>query len=237
MVEAAEVSPYIDFSDLYNNDGFAIQNNVLTRRQCTDLIEAGCSLPGYKAGNFKPAMMPHREHDLFLQTLKNPLIVEMMERFLGGEVSGLQTEFFYCKPGTRGFSNHQDNFFVQAPYGAFASAWIALTDTYKDKGGLVVYPGSHKEGLLPVRPLALSVDAGQDPNANNEECVVPPQYSPLDATVPCGSALYIHGHVVHRSNPNVTNQWRYVLLMTYARKGAEFRPGTYAQRAPIDVYR
>jgi len=236
MTQTQLKSKPADFLANYDTDGFAIQPEVFSAQERKDLIAAGCNLKDYKEGIFKPAMMPHRENPLFLGALKNPAIVDTMERILGGKVSGLQTEFFYCKPGTRGFSNHQDNFFVQAPMGAFGSAWVALTDTYKEKGGLIVYPGTQKEGLLPIQKLALSKDAGQDPNANNEETVVPPQYKPVNASVPAGASLYIHGHLVHGSNANATDEWRYVLLMTYVRKGEPFRAGKYAGRAEVDVY-
>src|SRR5262249_46211673 len=145
------------------------------------------------------------------------------------------TEFFYCKPGTRGFSMHQDNFFVEAGANVFASAWCALTDTYMEKGGLIVYPGTHKEGMLPVHKIEVAKDAGQDPNANNEETVVPPKYKPVNASVPKGAVLYIHGYLVHGSNSNQTNEWRHVLLNTYIREGEKFRAGKYAQRAPVDL--
>ncbi len=220
----------------YARDGYCIQENVFSPQECDHLIAAAKELPDYRQGIVKPAMMPHRVDAIFLHALKNPAIVTMMEKLVGGKAAGLQTEFFYCKPGTRGFSNHQDNFFVQAPFGVFASAWIALTDTYKEKGGLIVYPGTHEEGLLPVRPVAISKDSGQDPNANNEECVIPPRYQPLNASVPKGAVLYIHGHVVHGSNPNTTDEWRYVLLNTYVKKGEPFRAGKYAQREEVNLY-
>lgn len=236
MQHAARTFPQPPLFTQFEEDGYAVQPNIFSPDECAALIEAGTSLADFKAGITKPAMMPHRDNLLILQTMKNPTIVSTMEQLVGGKISGLQTEFFYCKPGTRGFSLHQDNFFVQAPFGTFASAWVALTDTYADKGGLIVYPGTHKEGILPVRKLELGKDAGQDPNANNEETIVPAQYSPINASVPQGAALYIHGHVVHGSNPNITDQWRYVLLITYVRKGSPFRPGNYAARTEVDVY-
>jgi phytanoyl-CoA hydroxylase len=128
---------------------------------------------------------------------------------------------------------HQDNFYVEANYGIFASAWIALTDTCQEKGGLIVYPGSHKEGALPVRKLNLALESSQDPNANNEETIVPPQYIKTHVSVPRGAALFIHGHLVHGSNTNSTDQWRYVLLNTYIKRGESFRPGNYAKRAEV----
>lgn len=219
----------------YHEFGFHIEENVFTPEQCEELIAASHDLENAKNATFRPQMMPHRVNPIYLNAMRHPSLVAIMNKLIDGKAVGLQTEYFYCKPGTRGFSLHQDNFFVQAPFGAFASAWVALTDTYFEKGGLIVYPGSHKEGLLPVRKLNLVQDTAQDPNANNEETVAPEKYKPINASVPKGAALFIHGHVVHGSNPNQTNEWRHVLLNTYLRSGESFRPGNYAQREEIEL--
>ncbi len=219
----------------YHELGFHIEENIFTSSECDALIEASKHLENAVNNTFRPQMMPHRVNDLYLQAMRQPSIKNIMDQLINGKSMGLQTELFYCKPGTRGFSLHQDNFFVQAPIGAFASAWIALCDTYFEKGGLIVYPGTHKEGLLPVRKLNLDKDSSQDPNANNEETIVPEQYKILNAVVPKGAALFIHGHLVHGSNANQTNEWRHVLLNTYIRAGEPFRAGNYAQREAVEL--
>lgn len=219
--------------DFYREHGYYIEEGVFSDAECAELIEAAKTLENYQNGTHRPMMMPHRHHPLYVKALKQPKLVASIAQAVGGKPVGLQTEFFYCKPGTRGFSLHQDNFFVEAPDGVFASAWCALTDTYLEKGGLIVYPGTHKEGMLPVKKIDVAKDAGQDPNANNEETVVPPKYKPINASVPKGAALYIHGHLVHGSNANKTDEWRYVLLNTYIRENEPFRAGRYAQRAPV----
>lgn len=220
----------------YQENGYWIEPGVFTPEECDALVRASLELDNYRNGSCRPAMMPHRVDEIFLCALRNPRIVSSMNALVGGTPVGLQTEFFYCKPGTRGFSLHQDNFFVEAPAGAFASAWVALTDVTPENGGLIAYPGTHKEGLLPVQKIQLATDEGQDPNANNEECIVPPRYARLDVSVPKGAVFYIHGHLVHGSNPNASDdRWRHVLLMTYLREGAAFRAGKYAQRTPVRV--
>lgn len=219
----------------YHEHGCHIEPDVFSDDECAALIAASQQLSNAKNGSYRPEMMPHLQAEIYLQAMRKPNLVQIMNLLVAGTAQGLQTEFFYCKPGTRGFSLHQDNFFVQAPFGAFASAWIALTDTYAEKGGLIAYPGSHKEGELPVRKLQMDKALTQDPNANNEETIVPGQYKPVNVSVPKGAVFFIHGHVVHGSNPNITDEWRYVLLNTYIRKGESFRPGNYAQRKAIDL--
>lgn len=215
--------------------GYHIEENVFSNQECEALIKAALNLNEAKQNIFRPCMMPHRQNPLFIEAMKKPALVNPMAAMIGGEPAGLQSEFFYCKPGTRGFSLHQDNFYVEAEYGVFASTWIALTDTYFEKGGLIIYPESHKEGALPVRKLNLSQDSSQDPNANNEETVVPPHYSLHNVAIPKGAALFIHGHLVHGSNPNQTDEWRYVLLNTYIKAGEKFRAGHYAKREEVTL--
>lgn len=221
--------------NFYLEHGYHIEENIFSDAQCQELITAAKSLENAKNATYRPQMMPHRDNALYLNAMRHPSIVKIMNQFINGKAMGLQTEFFFCKPGTRGFSLHQDNFFVEAPFDAFASAWVALTDTYPEKAGLIVYPGSHREGMLPVAKLALDEDKGQDPNANNEETIVPDKYQRLNVSVPKGAALFIHGHLVHGSNPNITQEWRYVLLNTYIRSGVPYRKGNYANREAIEL--
>jgi ectoine hydroxylase-related dioxygenase (phytanoyl-CoA dioxygenase family) len=217
----------------YKENGYWLEEGVFSPKECVNLIEASKHFENYTNRTYRPVMMPHRIDDVYFQALAHPGLVRSISAVIGGKAMGLQTQFFYCKPGTCGFSLHQDNFFVEAPPDAFASAWCALTDTVPENGGLIIYPGTHKEGLLPVRKLTHTRDEGQDPNANNEETIVPRQYKPLHVSVPRGAALYIHAHLVHGSNANRTQEWRYVLLNTYIRQGASFRPGYSAQRAAV----
>jgi ectoine hydroxylase-related dioxygenase (phytanoyl-CoA dioxygenase family) len=217
----------------YEENGYFIEKSAFSPAECDALIAAGMELPEFKAGNFRPAMHPHRQESLFLKTMADPRLVDTIELMVGGKPGGLQTEFFYGKRGVKGFSRHQDNFFVEAPGDAFASAWIALVDTGPENGGLTGYPGSHKEGRLPVRKVDVGAIGGQDPNANNEETVVPDKYKEVDLFVPRGSIVYLHSYFVHGSRMNTTDKLRFVLLCTYLREGESFRPGTYAQREMV----
>jgi len=219
----------------YYEYGYHIGPNVFSDAECAELIAASYELEEAKKEIFRPCMMPHRQNEIYTKAMKKPFLAQTISTMVGGQAAGIQSEFFYCKPGTRGFSLHQDNFYVEAEYGVFASVWSALTDTYFEKGGLIVYPRSHQAGQLPVRKLNLGMDGSQDPNANNEETVVPPEYSAYNAAVPKGAALFIHGHLVHGSNPNLTDEWRYVLLTTYIKSGEKFRAGYYAKREEVPL--
>jgi len=215
--------------------GYHIEPNVWISEQCEALIRASENLPSFHDGTFSPAMQPHRLEPMFLNALRNPKIVNIMEQLVSGKVSGIQSEFFFCRPGTRGFALHQDNYYVEAKPDVFASAWSALRDITPEMGGLIIYPGSHYEPILPVKKLIQPCDMAQDPNAHSQQVIMPGGYEPVDLKVPMGATVFLHSHVVHGSHQNCSDQFRYVLLTTYIRCGEPFRPGRYAQRFEIEV--
>ncbi len=219
----------------YQEYGYHIERDLYSNAECAELIKEAESFENYKNGSMRPQMMPHRYNDVVLKALKKKNVVNIMEKLVGGKAAGLQSEFFYGKPSVRGFSLHQDNFYVEAGHEVFASAWAALTDVTEEKGSLIIYPGTNKEGRLPVRKLDMEEDKAQDPNANDQETIVPEKYTAYNAIVPKGAVVFIHGNLVHGSNRNATDEFRYVLLNTYIKKGEKFRPGNYAKRAEVDL--
>jgi ectoine hydroxylase-related dioxygenase (phytanoyl-CoA dioxygenase family) len=158
-----------------------------------------------------------------------------MRYFLGNDIVGLQSQFFFSKPGTKGFAVHQDNFFIEAKNNSFASVWCPLVDVAILNGCLYIFPGSNNEGLLPVEPVSCNHDIGQDRNANNEECVVPSKFKQFDVIMKKGSALFIHGNLAHGSHGNQSTEHRYVSLNTYIIQGESFRPGLTAKREEIPL--
>jgi len=101
----------------------------------------------------------------------------------------------------------------------------------------VLYPGSHVHGRLPVQALPRLERPGQDPNAANEETLLPDGIVGLPMPVRCGSVVFLHSQIVHASLQNTSELFRYALLQTYIRSGASFRPGKTAKRLeiPLDV--
>lgn len=221
----------------YHEVGYHLEPNLLTAQECDDLIESAKNLPTYQDGSFKPVMHPHRIEPKFLVALKNKKIIQILELLVNGKVNAIQSQFFFGRPGTKGFVMHQDNYYVQSSRDGFASAWCALTDVDPSNGGLIAYPKTHLEPILPMEPVERHDNFGQDPNATYQQTILPDGYEPVDLYVPKGSVVFLHGHNVHKSHDNTTqDRFRQALLMTYIRQGEKFRPGFAAQRAEVDVY-
>jgi len=221
----------------YAEDGYFIEPGVILSEDCDRFIEAAHRLPAPASGDYRPIVQVHRQDPVFLQALRRASLVSIVERIVGAPAVGLQTEFFFHGRQVTGFTNHQDNLYVNAPEEHFVSAWIALTDVGPENGGLSGYPGSHKFGRLPVNQLDISgIDTtGQDPNALNKECVMPPGLSRVSIRLSKGSIVFIHGHFVHSSSLNQTDGFRYALLCTYVKQGVPFEAGRHARREPISL--
>ncbi len=217
--------------------GYAIVPGVLSAAECAAVIAAAQELEGPKTGSFKPVMQPHRQHDVFLATLAHPRLANIVAQLVGGEPAALQSEMFFCKPGTRGFTAHQDNFFVRGERGKFVSAWIPLVDVTPRMGSLFMFPGSQELGLLPIRETHLPATADQDVDGYSREAVFPAGYEAQaeDLSAPAGAAVLLDGDLVHGSNPNMSDKFRYVLLCTYIRAGSSFNPGRHAKRSEIPL--
>jgi phytanoyl-CoA hydroxylase len=216
--------------------GYHLETNLWSDDECEELVEASHSFPAYQEGTFSSVMHPHVKSPVFLKALANPKLLAILRRIVRGPISGLQTQFFYGPPGGLGYSAHQDNMFVQAPVDGFISVWTALEDTDAQNGGLFVFPGSHREPILPTKEVAGEKSGGgPDPNANRIETVIPQKYKAQNLSVKKGSSVFIHANLIHASHQNTTqNKFRHSLLSTYIRSGATFRAGQNAKRTELN---
>jgi ectoine hydroxylase-related dioxygenase (phytanoyl-CoA dioxygenase family) len=219
----------------YAQSGMHLEPLVLEPELCDELVGVANGFPAVKRGDFRTVLQPHRASKEFLETLRHPRVSSIVSRILGGAISGIQTQFFYGKPGTPGFQPHQDNSFVNAPRGKFASVWVALTDVSKENGCLYLYPGSFREPLLRVEEVEAKETMLQDLNALKFRCVVPEKYQPVDIEMKKGSAAFFDGHTVHGSHSNKSQGNRYALLMTYIVRGVQFNAGRYANREEVAI--
>ena len=222
--------------DFYMEYGFQIEFNIWSELEMNGINEQANKMQACIGGDYLPIMHGDRKSSVFLRSAKNPRVIAIIEKLLGGRTSALQTVYYFGKPGTKGFPLHQDNFFVASHADSFGSAWSPMVDVNPLRGGLIVYPGSHREPLLDVRETGLQSSPSQDVNAHKLECILPEKYSPVSVDVDAGCCVFLHGHSVHSSHPNQSDIYRRVFLATYIRQGAPFRPGNTAKRTETSLY-
>jgi ectoine hydroxylase-related dioxygenase (phytanoyl-CoA dioxygenase family) len=218
----------------YRENGYMVVENVLSPELCDQAIAAAATLDEAKLQSPLTAMQPHKRHGLFYDLLVHPPVRSRIEVIIGPPVVGLASQFYYCAPGSSGLMRHQDNYCVEAPDEQFGSCWIPLVDVDETNGCLVIYPGSHRWGMLPVRPLAPH-EIRETYRNMLEETTLPPDAVGLTLPAKRGTGIFLHAAVVHESGPNRSAEFRYAFLGTYMRRGASFRPGNTAKREPIDL--
>lgn len=217
----------------YREDGYWIERGLIAH----DLCDAAVRIAHARADtlDFKPLHMPHRDGEFFLSMMRHKPVTECVRACVGSEISGLGSEYFFHAPGTKGFTTHQDNFWVQAPRGAFIHAWIALSEVTPESGGMVFWPKSHSLDLLPLREIHEEAGAGQNPTARNVEIDVPSGFVPLDITMSPGDVVFWDSHLIHRSGTNTTDRFRDALLLTYIKTGSPFNRGNRQKREEVPL--
>jgi len=128
---------------------------------------------------------------------ESPGIRLVLEDVLGGEYRDRQGDV--CRvvfPQAPEFVTraHQDAFFLRSPDEIWA-VWIPLGDCPRTMGPLVVWPESHKLGLLP--------HLGE---SGCEDACAGADWAGFDLT--CGDALLVNKLTVHRALPNVSDTIR-----------------------------
>ena len=100
--------------------------------------------------------------------MKMRKVVSIIEGLMKSEAYGLMTQMLFKEAGTKYASQawtvHQDNAYHQNPNGATLTINIACKDADKETGTLYLFPGSHKEGILPfTKRKSFREDEGKNP--------------------------------------------------------------------------
>lgn len=220
----------------YEEQGFFVEPDMFSPEECEQIIQASQRLPTALDGSFIPTMNVHKMDSVFLRAMSKPAVLSVMDRLVHGRSNGLHSQLFFMPPHRTGLGCHQDNYFVEAKADAFGSAWIALVDVTHENGGLYAYPGSHKEGKLPVKS-ADGIAGADKREVVYEETIVPDRYAKSDLSVRRGTVVFLHGYVAHGSYVNHSASNRYVLLNTYIRANEGYRRGETAQREEFELMR
>jgi hypothetical protein len=221
----------------YRSSGFHAEPALVPEELCDRVVAMAAMKPSALDGTFRPIPMPHRVDPLFLDMMRFPPIVSIVEAIVGGRASGLGADYSYMRPGTPGWLAHQDNLYIQAPPDKLVSVWTALCDVTPETGSLIFYPESHKLGELPIERLSATTHSGQNQSAEALRAILPEGCERLHMSAKKGTSFFFHSLLVHESNPNRSgDRFRHSFLATYIESGQPFRPGTMQKRTEVDLY-
>ncbi len=162
-----------------------------------------------------------------------------MDNFIPREHVGLMSMILFKKPDTQyakqAWNVHQDNAYTKNPYGLYITTGLFLDDIDNENGPIFVYPGSHKEGILPFTPqTSYREQKGEQPGNITE---IPKKYKGTEVNIigKKGAAMFMSGNTLHGSRPNVSKRSRVIYTNTYIPSGEEFLPGAVAKRVTIPL--
>lgn len=248
----------------YKKFGFIVIDNVLNEKEISNLNSIYNEISSLrKKRNLNPFishLMPHTWDNRILDIAKKNSIVNLVEKILGGKSDLLHSQITFKPPGDKGFSIHQDNFYNRAePVDSMTAVWLAIDDSDKKNGALIVYPFTQKGDILSVRknwiyilkkfPIFILNKFKQvilrDKNGYHQtsgvveqfaNTILPEGSTSLSLSVKSGGLVFMHGNLVHSSGRNSSKRrFRRNLLLNYIRRGSKFKKGFLSKRKAIDL--
>lgn len=206
------------FLERYKKDGFFFPFEVLSRDEAAACRRQLESLePRARQGRTGNKGQINYAHVLFRfcdDIVRNPLVLDAVEKILGPDILVWGSTFFTKEPHTPSYvSWHQDlRYWGLDDEEGQVSVWVALSPVTKANGCMRFLPGSHKGPLLAHRDSYARenfLTRGQEAAIEIDENAV--SYVELEP----GQASFHHGKLLHASGPNESDERRIGLTINY----------------------
>ena len=215
----------------------AVTESHLTNRIAPFELEAQTGYPGAPADEqaqggqtIRRLLGAFQRDPIFSQWARHPFIVSVMQQLFDSSVSLVQTHHNCIMTKSPAFSSdtgwHQDIRYWRYESPKLINAWLALEDENKEKGGLMVIPGSHKaqyhtsqfDERMFFRPDGVY----------NRQILL----STMDVELNKGDVLLFHSRVLHAASRNYTQDCKYSLVFTYKPQDLKPIPDTRSASLP-----
>lgn len=206
----------------YERDGYIVVPDLLTEEE-VDRFVAYEAQP--KPDGWRQNLRHHVDDEVWRYVATHRNVVQAVGQLLGGEPRVVQTMYMEKKPsagaevGGQGVALHQDLHYLPCEPATLIACWMAFSDTDPENGGLVVVPGSHKDGLYATHKNenaeehdSWEIDYLMRDREGKEWVehmysfeIDGLDYSRLEKlTVPKGAGVIFHGLTIHGSYANRT---------------------------------
>jgi ectoine hydroxylase-related dioxygenase (phytanoyl-CoA dioxygenase family) len=218
--------------DFYHKNGYIVIDNLFSNVECDRIYDLFCD---HADADFSAILNLDREVKELQLVMKMPKVVSIIEALFDSEAYGLMTQMLFKQVGSsyanQSWTVHQDNAYHQNQNGATLTINISCKDSDVQTGTLYVFPGTHKEGIMPFKPKeSFREKKGASPG---NTLILPNKYQDkkTDVIMKKGDMLILHGNCAHGSYPNIsTTRSRPLYSITYIKKGESFVVGKNANR-------
>lgn len=164
--------------------------------------------------------------DLFLQTARDPQILDLVEQLIGPDIIlwGCQA---FCKPPGDGMEVpwHQDGHYWPIRPLATCTAWIAIDDSQIENGCLRVIPRSHVAQRLHAHRKEDRTDVVLNQRVKDGQFE---EASAVDVQLEAGQLSLHDVYLIHGSNANRSQRRRAGLAIRYMPGSSLFQRSTQA---------
>ena len=176
----------------------------------------------------------------FLRSImKNKNVLAILSQYFKSPITILNSQYIFKKNGTmygdQNFVPHQDAITYKPSNESLVSCQLSITGMKKNRGGLFVFPGSHKYGLFKAEQTYdfSKQTKGVVKNVQNE-CEVPSYLKRFYPETLPGDLIFLRGHCVHGSDRNKEKGTdRQIFAWMTARRDTKFLRGRYADPRPL----
>ncbi len=202
----------------YHRDGYLFPIDCLTPAEVAlyrGRLEAFEAAQGDTFGRL-PDLVRSKSHLLFTwmdALVRHPKVLDAVESIIGPNILLYHLTSWLKEPHDGSFVPwHQDGTYFGLEPAEQITAWIALTDSTEEMGCIKLLPGSHGIGQQPHRDAVAPgnlLSRGQTIDRKLD-------YDAF-ATMPlrAGQISLHHTHLVHRSDPNLTDRRRIGIGVSY----------------------
>jgi chlorinating enzyme len=135
--------------------------------------------------------------------VSHPKVLDAVECLLGPDLLVWATDWFVKMPGEKTYIGmHQDGTYWNMRPANVVTAWVALSASTPENGGMRVIPGTHKQPLLPQRETYApdsALSRGQEIEVDIDE------KQAVDIALLPGEMSLHHIWIVHGSHPNASS--------------------------------
>lgn len=177
-----------------------------------------------KAAGLEIVWAPHKKSRLFDALVRHPRLVSPSVELLGSDVYVLRCKL-HSKPAFTEESVHWHQDYKRwhntdgLPSPRVTSMAVFLDEITEFNGGLILIPGSHKEGLLAAPSRADVFGAAFETRRYDVDtgtlAKLIERYGLVLPKGPAGSVLIFEANLVHASGPNMTPLAREMVLLAH----------------------
>jgi hypothetical protein len=157
--------------------------------------------------------MTHFAFNWVYRMVCHPNVLDAVGSILGPNLLVWDSRWFSKMPGDKTYvAWHQDALYWGLQPPNVTTAWIALSDSTRENGGMQVIPGSHKGNLLPDKQSYIPENAlasGQEIAAQVDEAEA------VDVALEPGEISLHHAAIIHGSKANTSGKPRIGIGVRY----------------------